>query len=139
MKTNLIRDVFSIVVPPTFEGFRGATSLGPCRDQGNFLVLCDEQAWGEVGSLRNESGLGFQTEGCSSSTSLNASDLHNTYYTNRQDHEEETKRQREERGGYHYVSNTNNNSKDHLEEGERYHLNMEAFTRSTEQTTTHTK
>lgn len=62
MKTALIRDVLAIVVPPTFDGYRGPASLGPCRDQGHFLVLCDEQSWGEVGSSRNEHGTGLDNE-----------------------------------------------------------------------------
>ena len=46
MKQGLIRDTFSIVCPkdlPLGSGeYRGAHTLGPCKDTGGFVVLYDE-------------------------------------------------------------------------------------------------
>ncbi|GMH86903.1 hypothetical protein TrVE_jg2056 [Triparma verrucosa] len=48
MKTTLIRDVLDIVVPEEFgSDYRGPNTQGPCRDQGDFVVLYDEAASNE--------------------------------------------------------------------------------------------
>jgi tubulin polyglutamylase TTLL1 len=48
MKTQLIKDVFDIVLPdhvnPNDPDWKGANSLGPCVDTGDFSVVYDEAA-----------------------------------------------------------------------------------------------
>ena len=62
MKTTLIRDVLDIVVPEEINGllaeggFKGANSLGPCFDKGDFVVLYDEAAEKEREERGEEKG-----------------------------------------------------------------------------------
>jgi tubulin polyglutamylase TTLL1 len=58
MKTKLMKDVFDIVLPDSVNvndpDFKGATSTGPCRDTGDFVVLYDEAAEAERAARAEE-------------------------------------------------------------------------------------
>eukprot|EP00638_Chattonella_subsalsa_P005328 CAMPEP_0117739774 /NCGR_PEP_ID=MMETSP0947-20121206/3960_1 /TAXON_ID=44440 /ORGANISM="Chattonella subsalsa, Strain CCMP2191" /LENGTH=424 /DNA_ID=CAMNT_0005555789 /DNA_START=20 /DNA_END=1291 /DNA_ORIENTATION=- len=55
MKTCLLRDIMDIIAPNDHIEYRGASSLGPCKDTGAFVVLYDEQAEAEAEKLKEES------------------------------------------------------------------------------------